>query len=120
CRKNRASLIAVYAVVGAVPAFTLASMQQQESLREFHAAYLQAYDLGEPQSFLVLPIAMTEVPPALPYNRRDFYQISLYTGGTTELQYAGHTLRAAAALWQETPLFQLERSPVYFLDEAQL
>ncbi len=133
-------------------------MQPNESLQEFYAAHLQAYSLGEPQSFLVFPIALTEVPPVLPYNRRDFYQITLYTGGTTELQHAGHTLRvqspalllnsplapyachqltplqgysclftadflteqAPSALWQETPLFQLESSPVYFLDGEQL
>ena len=133
-------------------------MQPNESLQEFSAAYLQAYSLGELQSFLIFPIALTEVPPVLPYNRRDFYQITLYTGGTTELRHAGHTLRVEgpalllnsplapyachqltplrgysclftadflagqvpSALWHETPLFQLESSPVYFLNEEQL
>jgi AraC family transcriptional activator of pobA len=80
-------------------------MPSNESLKEFYDAHLQAYALGGPQSFLVFPIASAPVLPVLPYNRRDFYQISLYTGGATELRYAGHTLPVESpALLLNSPL----------------
>ncbi|WP_375419203.1 AraC family transcriptional regulator [uncultured Hymenobacter sp.] len=67
-------------------------MQSSESLTHFHQTYLQAYLPEVPQPFAVFPIATGADGPSLPYDRRDFYQISLYTGGTTQMRYAGHTL----------------------------
>jgi AraC family transcriptional activator of pobA len=80
-------------------------MPPNESLREFYDAYLQSYALGGLQSCLVFTKSSAAVLPFLPYNRRDFYQISLYTGGTTELRYAGHTLQVKSpALLLNSPL----------------
>jgi AraC family transcriptional activator of pobA len=80
-------------------------MPSNESLQEFYDAHLQVYGLGGPQSFLVFPIASAAEPPVLPYSRRDFYQISLYTSGATELRHAGHTLHVKSpALLLNSPL----------------
>ena len=67
-------------------------MLPSESLSQFHQAYLQEHLPGAPAIFNVFPIATRSTKQSLPYNRRDFYQISLYTGGTTQLHYAGHSL----------------------------
>ncbi|MGI4866908.1 MAG: helix-turn-helix domain-containing protein [Janthinobacterium lividum] len=68
-------------------------MPTPESLAQFHQQYLREHLPELPQPFNVFSIATRASPQSLPYSRRDFYQISLYTGGTTQLQYAGHSLR---------------------------
>lgn len=67
-------------------------MPTSESLTDFHHAYLRAYPAPGPQPFGVYPIDPATSQQQLPYNRRDFYQITLYTSGTTELRYAGESL----------------------------
>jgi AraC-like DNA-binding protein len=76
-------------------------MPPTESLAQFHQHYLGEYLPEPPQPFNVFPIATGASPQALPYGRRDFYQISLYTGGTTQLHYAGHSL------WIDSPALLL-------------
>ncbi len=80
-------------------------MQPAESLRQFHQAHLQAYALGEPQTFMMFSLEGGIPPASVPYTRRDFYHISLYTGGTTQMRYAGHTMRVESpALLLGNPL----------------
>ena len=68
-------------------------MPASESLPDFYRAYLRAYPAEGAPAFGVYAIDPATSQQQLPYNRRDFYQITLYTSGTTELHYAGETLR---------------------------
>lgn len=67
-------------------------MPTSESLTDFYRAYLRAYPTEGPQPFGVYPIEPATSQQQLPYNRRDFYQITLYTSGITRLAYAGESL----------------------------
>jgi AraC family transcriptional activator of pobA len=88
-------------------------MSPRESLSQFHQHYLQEHLPQVPQPFNVFPIATGVNQPSLPYSRRDFYQISLYTGGTTQLQYAGHSLRIESpALLLYNPLAPYACTPI--------
>lgn len=88
-------------------------MPPPESLAQFHQLYLLEHLPERPQPFNVFPIATGASPQELPYSRRDFYQISLYTGGTTQLQYAGHSLRIESpALLLYNPLAPYACSPI--------
>ena len=64
-------------------------MPTSESLLEFHHAYLQTYLPAAPQPISVFPIERGGNQPDVPFNRRDFYQISLYTSGSTVIHHAG-------------------------------
>lgn len=68
-------------------------MLPTESLAQFHRAYLTEYLPTTPEVFDVFVLATGVDQPHLPYGRRDFYQISLYTGGTTRVQHAGQELQ---------------------------
>lgn len=68
-------------------------MSTSESLTQFQQAYLQAYPPDAPQQFTVYTIEPDMSRQSVPYNRRDFYQISLYTSGTTQLDHAGVSQR---------------------------
>ncbi len=88
-------------------------MQRSESLSQFHRHYLQEHLPELPQPFNVFPIATGASPQSLPYSRRDFYQISLYTGGTTQLQYAGQSLLIESpALLLYNPLAPYACTPI--------
>ncbi|MDF7814898.1 helix-turn-helix transcriptional regulator [Hymenobacter sp. YC55] len=88
-------------------------MLPSESLKEFHQHYLREHLPELPQPFNVFPIATGVSPQSLPYSRRDFYQISLYTGGTTHLQYAGHSLQIESpALLLYNPLAPYSCTPI--------
>lgn len=80
-------------------------MDAPESLSDFHQTYLHAYPPDGPQPFYVYPIDPETSQQYVPYNRRDFYQISLYTSGTTRLFYAGESqLLSGPALVLYNPL----------------
>ena len=91
-------------------------MSNSESLAQFYQAHLQDYLPDLPQAVAVFPIANAADTPGLPYNRRDFYQISLYTGGTTYVEYAGRTLLVESpALLLYNPLAPYSCAPVTFV-----
>ncbi|MEJ7658546.1 MAG: AraC family ligand binding domain-containing protein [Hymenobacter sp.] len=80
-------------------------MIANESLTDFHQAYLPRYAAAVPPSFSVHAIAPSPEPPVVPYSRRDFYQINLFTSGTARLEHAGeHLLITAPALVLHNPL----------------
>lgn len=66
-------------------------MIANESLTDFHHAYLPRY-AATPPSFVVHAIAPSPELPVVPYSRRDFYQINLFTSGTARLEHAGESL----------------------------
>ncbi len=67
-------------------------MISSESFADFHRAYVPDAWPVTPQLFSVHKIVPGTETPYVPYNRRDFYQINLYTSGTTHLTYAGETM----------------------------
>lgn len=83
----------------------LPGMITRESLSDFHLTYLPHYATEVPQSFSVHAIAPTPERPFVPYSRRDFYQINLFTRGTAQLKHGGETLQIRApALVLHNPL----------------
>ena len=80
-------------------------MLSYESLADFHHAYLPHYAAAGPPAFSVHAIASSPELPYVPYSRRDFYQINLFTSGTLRLEHAGETqLVTAPALVLHNPL----------------
>jgi hypothetical protein len=55
----------------------------------FHQHYPRVNLPALPQPLNMFPIVTGVEPQSWYYSRRDFYQISLYTDGITQLQYAG-------------------------------
>lgn len=80
-------------------------MPTSESLTEFYQTYLQADFPAPPPQFNVFAIEAGASGRALPFSRRDFYKITLYTSGTSRL-YAGGEPRdyAGPALVLYNPL----------------
>ena len=80
-------------------------MIARQSLSDFQRAYLAAYPPEAPAPFHVYPIEPATSQQYVSFNRRDFYQISLYTSGATHLSYASDTLLLEApALMFYNPL----------------
>lgn len=80
-------------------------MITNESLANFHQTYLPRYAAAAPPSFSVHTIESGPELPLVPYSRRDFYQINLFTSGTARLEHAGETLLITApALVLHNPL----------------
>lgn len=71
-------------------------MPSRESLPQFLQAYLPEHQPDVPQLFSVFAIDSTDSRQSLPYGRRDFYQITLYTSGTKYLTYAGQTMQVSS------------------------
>lgn len=88
-------------------------MLPSESLTHFHHDYLRPHLSVAPQPVGVFPIAHGVDQPSVPLNRRDFYQIVLYTSGSTVIRYAGHDLAVSApALLLHHPLVPYACEPV--------
>ncbi len=80
-------------------------MLDHESLTDFHHTYLPHYAAAGPPAFSVHAIAPSPELPGVPYSRRDFYQINLFTSGTVRLEHAGEVqLITAPALVLHNPL----------------
>lgn len=80
-------------------------MITNESLADFHQTYLLHYASAVPPSFSVYAIAPSPKLAFVPYSRRDFYQINLFTSGTARLEHAGENLLITApALVLHNPL----------------
>lgn len=80
-------------------------MSANESLADFHQAYLPHYQADAPTTFTVHPIAPGPDTPHVPYSRRDFFQVNLFISGTARLDYAGEAvLITAPALVLHNPL----------------